>query len=197
VTDQTEEVGLRRRPRVAGPDAATIARLAECDSTDLSDAMHSSHVMDGGIRSISPDTPRIAGPAVTVSVPVGSQEARRVAMDMAQEGDVLVVDARGVSVFAVLGGKLAEGLRKKNLAGVVIDGSIRDAEEIRACGLPVFCRGHTASSSPKTGPGEVNVPIACGGVVVEPGDVVVADQNGIAVVPKDHAAAIAAKVKPA
>jgi RraA family protein len=187
------EVGARRFPRAEGPQKSVVETLSRCDTTDLCDAMLGSQVMDAGIRPLFPGLPRMAGPAVTVTVPAGSQEVRKEAMALMQEGDVLVVDARGIAVFAVLGGKLAEGLKKRGIAGVVIDGSVRDAGEIEALGLPVFCRGETPAAAPKTGAGEVNVPVACGGVVVQPGDVVVGDSNGVAVVPKDHAAAIAAK----
>jgi RraA family protein len=194
VTNGTGEIGARRLPRVDGPDRSLLEAFAERDTTDLADAMHASHALDPGIRPLYPKMPRFAGPAVTVSVPAGSQEVRRVAMDMAQTGDVLVVDARGVSAFAVLGGKLAERLKRQQLAGVVIDGYVRDRDEIEALGLPVFCRGETVAASPKTGPGEINVPVSCGGVVIHPGDVVVGDGNGVVVVPREAAADVLAKV---
>jgi RraA family protein len=191
---ESAEIGARRFPRVDGPGRAVVDSLSRCDTTDLSDAMHASHHMDAGIRALYSGMRPFAGPAVTVSVPSGSQEVRRAAMDMAQEGDVLVIDARGIPAFAVLGGKLAQGLKSKGLAGVVIDGVLRDWKEIESLDLPVFCRGYTVAAAPKTGPGEVNVPIACGGVVVHPGDVIVADSNGVMVVPRDSAAEIAQKV---
>jgi 4-hydroxy-4-methyl-2-oxoglutarate aldolase len=188
------EIGARRRPRVEGPAKELVDALAQRDTTDLADAMHSSHVMDGGVRPLYPAMQRFAGPAVTVTVPAGSQEVRKQAMDMAQAGDVLVIDARGVTNFSVLGGRLAKRLHEQGLAGVVIDGCIRDMEEIQALGLPVFCRGHSIAAAPKTGPGEINVPVVCGGIVVSPGDVVVGDANGVAVVPREAAAEIVAKV---
>lgn len=192
--DENVEIGARRLPRQDGPDAGIVQALAACDSTDLSDALHASHHMDPGIRPLYPQMSPFAGPAVTVSVPSGSQEVRKIAMGMAKPGDVLVVDARAVPIYAVLGGKLAEDLKQQGLAGVVIDGYVRDLEEIRAIGLPVLCRGHTIAASPKSGPGEVNVPVACGGVVVQPGDVIVADTNGAVVVPRAGAAALARKM---
>jgi RraA family protein len=191
---ETDEIGARRLPRVEGPDRSVIEALGACDTTDLSDAMHGSHHMEPGIRALYPGMPRFAGPAVTVSVPAGAQDVRRIAMGMAREGDVLVIDGRGIGTFAVLGGKLAEGLKQQGLAGVVIDGVLRDFEEIQATGLPVHCRGYTIAAAPKTGAGEVNVPVACGGVVVHPGDVIVADSNGVVVVPSEGAAALARKI---
>lgn len=187
------EIGARRLPRVAGPDAEVIRALAAIDTTDLSDAMHAALHMEPGIRAIHPGMRAFAGPAVTVSVPTGAQDVRRVAMDLAQPGDVLVIDARGITTFAVLGGNLAKGLADKGLAGVVIDGAVRDWREIEGHGLPVLARGFTLAASPKTGQGEVNVPVACGGVVVHPGDVIVADSNGVVVVPREGAEAVARK----
>lgn len=187
--------GGRRLPKVAGPPVDVVRALAAVDTTDLSDAMQWSLHMEPSIKALWPGMPGFAGTAVTVTVPNGSQEVRRVAMDMAGPGDVLVVDARGVMGYAVLGGNLAKNLKKQGLAGVVIDGVVRDWQEIQGHGLPVFCRGFTMAASPKTGPGEVNVPVACGGVVVQPGDVIVADSNGVIVVPRDGAAALAAKFR--
>lgn len=194
MTDPDQIIGARRFPRVDGPGADIVAALAKCDTTDLSDAMHGSHWLNPAIRPLF-SFPRFAGTAITSAVPSGSQEARRVAMDMAGPGDVLVVAARGTSLFACLGGKLAERLKKQGVTAVVIDGNIRDKDEIAALGLPVFCRGETISAAPKTGPGEVNVPVACGDVVVNPGDVVVGDSNGVIIVPREFAAAVVAKMK--
>jgi RraA family protein len=186
--------GARRLPKVEGPPRDVIAALAAVDTTDLADAMQWSLHMESGIKALWPGMPAFAGPAVTVTVPNGSQEVRRIAMDMAGPGDVLVVDARGAMGYAVLGGKLAGNLKRQGLAGVVIDGVVRDWQEIQGHGLPVFCRGFTMAASPKTGPGEVNVPVACGGVVVQPGDVIVGDANGVIVVPREGAAALVSRL---
>ncbi|WDZ76244.1 RraA family protein [Ensifer adhaerens] len=187
------EVGQRRLSRAEPPRAELISRFAKLATTDLSDAMHQSGVMQPGIRSIYSTDVRCAGPAVTVFVPSGSQEVRREAMASAQPGDVLVISSPGI-LGSVLGGKLAKILADKGVAGVVIDGYVRDVSEIQNVGLPVFCRGHIPAAAPKVGPGEVNVPIACGGAVVAPGDIVVADWNGVVVVPRDAAEAVATKV---
>ena len=183
-------VGARRGARVAGPEPATMQKLAGCETTDLADVMEAAGFMDAAIRPLHTNFRPFAGPAVTVAVPSGSQEVRKIAMGMAQAGDVLVINARGIAAFAVLGGKLARGLVDAGVVAVVADGYVRDVAEIEALGLPVFCRGHNVAASPKTGPGEVNVPIACGGVAVHPGDVVVGDRNGIIVVPREAAAEI-------
>jgi regulator of RNase E activity RraA len=116
----------------------------------------------------------------------------KVAMDLCQPGDVLVLAARGATQFAMFGGKLSIGLAKRGVAGLVIDGAVRDVADIKKAGLPTFARA-VASGVPADGPGEVNVPVACGGVVVMPGDIVVADANGIVAVPPAHAEEILAK----
>ena len=194
-TDASMEFGARRLPRPESSDTVELEGLKRCTTTDLADATSAAGVCDAGLRPIDPRNARFAGPAVTVAVPWGSQEARRAAMASAAAGDVLVVNAHGASLFAVLGGMLAKSLKDKGLAGVVIDGYVRDPEEIQEFGLPVFCRGFTPVAAPKIGPGEVNVPIACAGVVVMPGDIVVADLDGVVILPKDCAASVATKLR--
>ncbi|WP_432974767.1 RraA family protein [Dactylosporangium sp. CA-233914] len=163
--------------------------------TDLSDVMQGACSMDAGIGPVYRPLRRFAGPAVTVAVPAGSVEVRRIAMDLAQPGDVLVVAAGAISAFAVLGGRLAERLKRQGLAGVVIDGHVRDVTEIEMTGLPVLCRGQSLRRPPATGPGEVNVAVACGGIVVSPGDVIVADADGAVAVPRAAAAGVLAAAR--
>ncbi|MEV7005058.1 hypothetical protein [Streptosporangium sp. NPDC051022] len=176
-------IGYRVFPPVARPDAALVGRLAECDPADLTDVMKQSRTMRG-IHPMYRPMPRVAGPAVTLSLPVGGTSLLKVAMDLCEPGDVLVVAARGTVEYAMFGGKISIGMARRGLAGLVVDGAVRDVDEIQAAGLPVFARG-VAPGLPADGFGEVNVPVACGGTVVNPGDIVVADGNGIVAVPPD------------
>jgi len=104
---------------------------------------------------------------------------------MCRAGDVLVVSARAAEMFAMFGGHVSVALKNRGVAAVIVDGCVRDPDEIREGGLPVFARGVATAAASADGPGEVNVPVACGGVVVSSGDLVLADGHGVVVVPRD------------
>jgi regulator of RNase E activity RraA len=136
--------------------------------------------------------PRALGTAITVSVPAGGINMIKLGMQQAGPGDVLVVSAQGSTEFALWGGNLTRGLKARGICGFVIDGAIRDVSEMRTAQFPVFARGIATAVGVVDVPwGEVNTPIACGGAVVRPGDIVLADEDGIVVVPPEEAAAIA------
>lgn len=132
----------------------------------------------------------MVGTAVTVRTSPGNNLLVHGAMDIAEPGDVIVVDAGGDLSHAIVGEMMALKAMQKGLRGFVIDGAMRDVAGIRALGLPIYARGATPAGPYKEGPGEVNVEIACGGVVVRPGDIVVGDEDGIVVVPKEEAASV-------
>jgi regulator of RNase E activity RraA len=106
------------------------------------------------------------------------------ALDVAQPGDVVVVDAGGSPMNAVLGDLVSMKAKHRGIAGFIVDGLIRDLPGIRELDFPVFARGTTAIGPLHRGPGEINFPICCGGVVVNPGDLVIADLAGIVIVPR-------------
>ena len=122
-------------------------------------------------------------PTVTIAVPTVAQNVRKVGFDTAQAGDVIVMNGHGVLHYAMLGGNIGLGLKHRGIAGMVMDGAFRDMAAFREMDLPMFASGICTLPGPKEGPGEVNVPIACGGVVVNPGDIIVADDDGIVCVP--------------
>ncbi len=187
-------VGLRVRSSIDRPDPRLVERFAALAIPDISDAMHHSGTMDRGIGPVYLPIKRALGPAVTVSVPIGAQSIRKVGMQQTRAGDVLVLNALGNRTQAMLGGNLAQSLLHRGVAGVIVDGAVRDLSEIREMGLPIFCRGVATLPGAKDGPGEVNVPIACGGVVVRPGDIVVADEDGIVVIAPETAEDVLAGV---
>jgi len=186
-------VGFRVFRRSSRPDAALLQRFAALHTADLSDAMNRSGTMDRGIQPVFTPIKRVVGPAVTVSAPTGAFNMVKIGMEQTQAGDVLVINARGVLNGALVGGNVCRGLVHRGLAGFVADGAVRDASEIREDGLPTFARGVTTVMGPIDGPGEVNVPIACGGVVVNPGDIIVADEDGIVVVRPSEAEEVLAE----
>ena len=181
--DGRERVGFRGFRTVKRPSADLVRRLVAYAPPDLSDAMNGGYTLDPRIRPLYPFQGRIAGPAVTVAVPRGAFNIIKFAMQQTREGDVLVVNAWGLDTIAVWGGNVSRGMKRRRVAGVIIDGAARDPEEAAAVGFPVFARSQATATPPLEGPGEVNVPVACGNVVVNPGDIIVADANGIVIVP--------------
>lgn len=190
----SEAIGFRGFTEIVRPPPDLVRRLADYAPPDLSDVMRGTHTLDPAIRPLYPFTGRIAGPAVTVAVPQGSLNPIKFAMSLTRSGDVLVVNARSIQAFAVWGGNVSKGMRHRGVAGVVIDGAARDPDEAQAVGFPVFARAQATAGPPTEGPGEVNVPVACGGVVVHPGDIIVADTNGIVAVPQEAAVWVLAQV---
>jgi len=189
-------VGFRVIRRSSRPDASLVQRFAELNTADLSDAMNRSGTMDRAIAPVFRPVKRVVGPAVTVSAPTGAFNMVKIGMEQTRAGDVLVVNARGALNGALVGGNVCRGLAHRGLAGLVADGAVRDANEIQEDGLATFARGVTTVMGPIDGPGEVNVPIACGGVVVHPGDIVVADEDGIVVIrPAEAEEVLAATAK--
>jgi len=178
-------IGFRIQPLPAkSVDGVFIEKLLEHDTTDVSDSLYQSGTMVG-LAPVWGPVPRVCGRAVTVSTPIGGVFVLRMGMEMCGPGDVLVVSARGANTFAMFGGHVSVALKNRGVLAVVVDGAVRDPEEIRDGGLPVFSRGIATAAASADGPGEVNVAVACGGVVVSPGDLVLADGHGIVVVPPD------------
>jgi RraA family protein len=132
----------------------------------------------------------LAGPAITVKARPGDNLMIHKALDIAEPGDVVVVDAGGDLTNALIGELMVAHAESRGLAGIVIFGAIRDAGAIRAGSFPVFAAGVTHRGPYKDGPGEVNVPIAIDGMVIHPGDLVLGDDDGLVAVPIDEAAAV-------
>jgi regulator of RNase E activity RraA len=137
----------------------------------------------------------LCGPAVTVMTRPADNLMIHKAMEIAAPGDVIVVNTSGNTTSAVFGELMGNSAVAARLGGVVIDGAIRDVAGLAALGLPAFSRTVSAGGCDKDGPGEINVPIACGNTVVAPGDIVVGDEDGIAVVPLGEAEDVLALVQ--
>jgi len=132
----------------------------------------------------------LGGPALTVKTRPGDNLMVHKAIDLARPGDVIVVDAGGVLINAIIGEIMSRLAEEKGVAGFVIDGSIRDAGAIRAGAFPVFAAGVAHRGPYKDGPGEINCPISIDGMLVKPGDLIVADDDGVLCVPYDDAAEV-------
>ena len=156
----------------------------------LSDAAEGRVTLAARIKPIWP-TARLVGTAYTVRTPPGEHYSVKQAALSAGPGDVIVVDAGGETDFALWGDILAQVALERGLAGLVVDGAVRDAGEIDRLGVPVFAAGVIpAGPRGKATQGEVGVPIRCAGVAVEPGDIVYGDRDGVVVIPRAQHAAV-------
>lgn len=151
----------------------------------VGDGLGRRRVMDAGIKPLDSHS-TFCGPAVTVEVRVGDNLMVHVALKLARAGDVVVINSHGSLSNGLWGAMTTKAALQKKLAGVVIDGSVRDALEIQELGLPVFCRGINPCGGGKEGPGVVNFPISCGGISVHPGDIILGDGDGVVVIPRDQ-----------
>jgi RraA family protein len=180
------KVGNRARLTIERPPRELVERFREASPPDLADAMNKS----GAMREILPmyvPMRRMVGTAITVKAPTGDALMVRKAMAVAQAGDVIVIDGRGAISRSLWGGNRSATVAARGIAGVVIDGGTRDTDETRDVDLPLFARAVCPMASASAGPGELNYPIACGGVVVNAGDIVVGDAEGIVVIPRPDA----------
>ncbi|NRF67697.1 RraA family protein [Aquincola sp. S2] len=177
---------LRKNPSAPQVDETVIAALRELPLAALSDNMHRNIGTVGLQPWQRPGEKTMSGTAVTARSRGGDNLTYLRALEFCRPGDVLVIDAGGDLANAVVGGILTFYADRIGLAGVVIDGAIRDVAEIRSRDFPVYARGVTHRGPYKDGPGEINVPISVGGMVVNPGDIVVGDQDGLlAIAPQD------------
>lgn len=178
------KLGFRYIEEVDRPDPKWSEKLMDYATCNISDGLNKLYSMDCGIHQMFPSR-KFAGPAVTVKVRAGDNFMLHKAISLVQPGDVLVVETQNCNAYAVCGDLMVSCMDKLGVAGLVVDGTVRDIETLREIGMPVFARGTVCGAGDKEGPGEVNFPIACGGVVVNPGDLVMGDDNGVVVIPKD------------
>ena len=178
-------IGFRiaARTRQVSPDQ--IARARSLPVANVSDCM--SRLTAGGAR-LRPfhDGRGMAGPALTVRTRPGDNLMVHKALDLAQPGDVIVVDAGGDLTNAIIGELMQSYAIQRGVGGMVINGSIRDVDALKAGALPVYAAGVTHRGPYKDGPGEINVPVSIDGMVFEPGDLVIGDNDGILCIPFDH-----------
>lgn len=182
--------GYRINPRVDGPAAEVVQAFREIPVAAIGDAM-SRNIGTIGLRQYHAKLDTVmCGPAVTVRVRPGDNLMIHKALMMVQPGDVLVIDGGGDVSQALVGGLIRTTCVTKKLGGLVIDGAIRDLCEWAEDGMPIFAKGHTHRGPSKDGPGEVNIAVSCAGLVVQPGDLVVGDADGVIAIPAHEAADI-------
>jgi regulator of RNase E activity RraA len=182
--------GFRVNTNWRRPDAALLAAFGEASPAQVADCMSRLGSMDAGMRPVWPNS-RVIGVALTAWCHAGDNLMIHKALSLAQPGDILVVNTQGAGNSG-FGELLATSARKSGVRAVIIDGTVRDADALQAMGLPVYARGLCPNGCNKDGPGEVGSIIACGGVAVRPGDIVLADRDGVTVVPLEDASVVAA-----
>ncbi|WPB55659.1 RraA family protein [Xylophilus sp. GOD-11R] len=187
--------GWRIEPRAAGPAADIVDAFRGLPAAAIGDAM-SRNVGTLGLRQYHAKLETVlCGTAFTVRVRPGDNLMIHKALTMVQPGDVLVIDGGADVSQALVGGLIRTTCVAKGLAGLVIDGAVRDLCEWAEDGMPIFARGHTHRGPSKDGPGEINVPVCCAGMVVQPGDLIVGDADGVIAVPAAQAADVLARTR--
>ena len=161
-------------------------RLREFTVPELCDGAGVFSAMDYHVKPWIGRT-KIVGRALTVKVPAGEGAIVSRAIELAGDGDVIVIAGQGICQCSYWGDHRSLCARLQGAAGVVIDGAFRDLEGCEEAGFPVFARALTCGTAQKTGEGQINVPVSCAGVAVNPGDFIVGDVNGVCVIPRDQA----------
>ena len=181
------KIGFRVHAPWRRPDAALLAAFGTISSAQAADGMSRLGAMDSGIRPVWP-SPRIVGPALTVWCHSGDNLMLHKALALAAPGDIVLVNTQGNTGNSVFGELMATSAVRIGVRGVIVDGTVRDADALQSLGLPVYARGICPNGCNKDGAGEVGAIIACGQVAVRPGDIIIADRDGVTVIPLDDAA---------
>jgi len=178
--------GFRILKRNRAVSADLVQRYLKLPVANVSDSMSRMTAAGPRLTKMHSDG-QMAGPAITVKARPGDNLMLHKAIDMAQPGDVIVVDGGGDLTNSLMGELMLAHAVKKGVAGFVLNGAIRDADAFLKVNLPTFAAGITHRGPYKDGPGEINVPIAIDGMVIEPGDLVIGDSDGVLAVPFDAA----------
>ena len=191
--------GFRFKTDFERPAANVIAPYRDlmnktgCLTGNVGDCIGRAAAMDARIKNLA-EGMKVVGPALTVRVPPTDNLMIHKALTLIKPGDVLVIEGGGNHSWALLGYLMVSTAQKLGVAGIVADGCVRDAQEIRKSGFPVFAAGLSPNGPFKEGPGEINYPISCGGQVVRPGDLIIADDDGVVVMKQELAKSVIAEV---
>lgn len=180
------QLGFRIMPMNQRPDAQLLEQFRHVVTPHISDNMSRMQSASAALRSYHKEG-RLVGAALTVKTRPGDNLMVHKAIDLAEPGDVIVVDAGGDLTNSIVGEIMLRLAQKRGVAGFVIDGAIRDTAAFRDDTFPVYARGVTHRGPYKDGPGEINVPVSVGGMIVHPGDIIVGDEDGLVAVPLQEA----------
>jgi len=189
-----DPVALTVRRRFERPSATLVARFAGLPTGFVTDAMNGTGSMHYRIKPIAPQM-SFTGIAVTAFCPPMDNLAVMAAVDFIEAGDVIVCGTQGSEAAGIIGDLWALGAKARGAVALVTDGLVRDVPGLLKAGLPTFAIGHNPNSGFRNGPGSVNLPITCGGIAVEPGDIIVGDRDGVVVVPRRQAETVAERLE--
>jgi len=178
--------GFRVNMSISRLDNSLIKQFSQFLTADISDLMNRLYTMSWSIKNLV-NNQCILGTAITVKVFPGDNLMVHKALDIAQPGDIIVIDASSTPMNAVIGDLVAQKAQHRGIAGFIVDGLIRDLKGIQEIGIPVFARGTTPIGPLHRGPGEINYPVSCGGIVVNPGDIIMGDKDGVIVIQQQSA----------
>jgi len=181
------DIGNRIFTKIDRADREIVNQFEGIPSSNIGDMMNRLYCMRENISRIGQHKKSMVGTAFTVKVPDGDNVFIHKALDMIREGDVLVIDGNGCTSRSLMGEIMFTYAMNKGVAGIVVDGAIRDSDSLDELEIPVYAAAITPQGPYKNGPGEINVPIACGGQVVNPGDILVGDADGVCVIHKEEA----------
>lgn len=185
-------IGNRIFTQVKRPSREVVESFRGLPSSNINDEMNRLFCMHDYMHLINPNTAvQLLGTAITVKAPIGDNLFFHEALDLAQPGDIIVVDGGSGCNRSLAGEIMMRFAQEKGLAGFVVDGCLRDSDGAETLTMPVYAKGITPQGPFKFGPGEVNTPIACGGQVVFPGDILVGDKDGIVVIRRQDAELVA------
>ncbi|MDH0053053.1 regulator of RNase E activity RraA [Pantoea sp. PA1] len=188
-------VGNRVFTKRTLPDPEVVKAFSKIAAANVADCMGRLCGMNPQIKLMSNPSGRImCGVALTVKARAGDNMMLHKAMNISQPGDVIVISNEEERSRAVMGEIMFNYLQGfKKIEGIVIDGPVRDIDVLSKGTLPLYATGTTPSGPYKEGPGEVNVPVSCGGIIVNPGDIILGDRDGVIVIPKSDAHSILEK----
>lgn len=178
-------IGYRVNQIINRPSKELIEGFKGMQSSSIGDCMNRMGALNEGIHQIN--RKNILGPAFTVKVPSGDNMFIFLAVDQAQEGDILIIDGEGCMERALVGELIAKFAQSKKLGGIIVNGCIRDYDVLENMEIPVFAKGCSPNGPFRNGPGELNTPISIGGKIINPGDIIVGDADGVVVIKPEDA----------
>lgn len=187
------DIGFRIFKKINRPPKSLVESFGDIPVANVADEMGRMFCLDARIRPMN--SVPLLGSAFTVRARPGCNLMLHRAIDMAEPGDVILVEDQGDLSNAISGENMMLWAARRGIAGVVVDGAMRDADSIGRMPFPVYARGINPRGPHKNGPGEINVPISCGGVVVNPGDIVLGDADGVLVIPAADAEGVLEKAR--
>lgn len=187
-------VGCRIKRDFKRPAKELVEAFRGIPVANIDDNMGRIAAVDHSIFPLNPNA-RLLGTAFTVNAPAGDNLLFHKALDMAQPGDVIVLANKGSLSRSLCGEIMSTYAKSRGLAGIIIDGCVRDSYGLCTMDFPVYAKGITPNGPYKNGPGEMNFPVSFAGLVINPGDIIVGDSDGLLVIDPNYAEEIAEKAK--